>query len=104
MSGDLTTAAIDVRSFPYAAMQAVWTGSPTGTFTVEGSIDNVQNPSQVTNWFDTGTTVNSPGGSADSTLINLQGVGFAWLRLKYAFSSGTGSLDILMFAKSGGGS
>jgi hypothetical protein len=104
MSADLTTAAIDVRSFPFAAIQAVWTGSPTGTLSIDGSIDNVQNPSQVTNWFPTGTSVTSPTGSADSTLINLQGVGFAWLRLSYTYSSGTGSLSVLMFAKAGGGS
>lgn len=104
MSGDLTTAAIDVRSFPYAAIQAVWTGTPTGTFSVDGSIDNVQNPSQVTNWFPTGTSVNNPAGSADSTLINLQGVGFSWLRLSYTAGSGSGSLSVLFFAKAGGGS
>lgn len=96
MSGNLTTNGVDMLSMPFGAIEAEWTGSPTGTFSVDGSLDN-------SNWYPTGTDVNNPEGSADSTLINLQGIGFRYLRLSYTRTSGTGSLTVTFFGKGGFG-
>lgn len=101
MSGDLESAAIDMLSLPFGAIEAVWTGSPTGTLKIEGSIENVPSAEDVTRWYDTGTSVGSPAGSGSSTLVNLAGVGFRWLRVVYERSGGSGSLDITGFGKGG---
>lgn len=93
----LRTSAVDVRSLPFGALEAVWTGSPTGTFSVDASLDG-------TTWYPTGTTVNSPAGGADSTLINLSGMGFCYVSLKYTRTGGTGSLTVTAYGKAGGGS
>lgn len=88
---------MDMQSLPYASFEAIWTGTPTGTFSIEGSLDN-------TNWYPTGADVNNPAGSADSTLENLGfPAGFRYIRLSYTNISGVGLLTINGMAKAGGG-
>ena len=72
-----------------------WTGNPVGTFSVDGSLDG-------TTWYPTNTEVNNPTGSPDSTMINLIGVGFRYLRISYTAVSGTGVLNAKFFGKGGG--
>lgn len=103
-AGDMSQAtlnsnAVDMLSLPFGAIELIWTGAPTGTFSIDGSIDNVSQASQVTNWYPTGTDVSNPSGSASSTLVNLSGVGFRWIRVSYAKTSGTGSLTVNVFGK-----
>jgi hypothetical protein len=103
MAAPIFSDAVDILSLPFGAINALWTGNPVGTFSVDGSIDVVSNASLVVNWYPTGTIVNNPAGSANSTLINLMGMGFRWLRLSYTPISGAGSLTVIMFAKGAGG-
>jgi hypothetical protein len=103
MSADVASAAIDMLSLPFGALEAAWTGSPVGTFSVDGSIQNVASADLVTTWYPTGTAIEDPAGAAGSTLINLSGVGFRWLRLSYTRTSGTGSLTVTAFGKGAGG-
>lgn len=101
MSASLSTNGVDMLSLPFGAIELVWTGTPTGTFTVDGSIDAVTSPSGVTNWFNTGTTVTAPAGSASSTLVNLTTIGYRWIRVSYTRVSGSGSLAVTIFGKGG---
>lgn len=101
-NGDMSQAslqskAMDMLAFPFGALEAIWTGTPTGILKVEGSLDG-------TAFYPINVFVNNPAGSANSTLINMQGVGFRYMRLVYTRTSGTGSLTINGFAKAGGGS
>lgn len=99
MSGNLTSPGVDMLSLPFGAIELIWVGTPTGTFSVDGSIDAVSNSSLVSNWYPTGTFVNSPAGSSSSTLINLMGIGFRWLRISYTRTGGSGSLSVKIFGK-----
>lgn len=100
MSASVSTAGVDFLSLPYGSIRASWTGTPTGAFKVEGSIDNVPNAASVVNWDDTGILViDAPSGSAGASFINLVGIGFRWLRLTYTRSSGTGALNVTIFGK-----
>lgn len=99
MSGNLTTPGVDMLSLPFGAIELVWSGTPTGTFSVDGSIDNAATYNLVTNWYPTGTFINAPSGSPGSTLINLMGIGFRWIRVSYTRSSGSGSLNVKIFGK-----
>lgn len=88
---------MDMMSMPYAAFEAIWTGDPVGTFTIDGSIDGV-------NWYDTGSEVTNPSGTPASTLENLGfPAGFRYIRLSYTNASGNGLLTINGMAKAGGG-
>lgn len=99
MSGDLQSLGVDMLSLPYGAVELVWTGTPTGTFSIDGSIDNVKAASSVVNWYPTGTAIDSPAGASGSTLVNLTGIGFRWIRVSYVSTSGSGSLNITLFGK-----
>lgn len=97
MSGTnaIASTAMDLQSLPFAALEAIWTGTPTGTFSVDGSLDKVT-------WYPTNTSVNNPAGSASSTLINIGfPIGFRWLRLSYTNASGVGALTVNGMAKGG---
>lgn len=79
-------------------MELNWTGTAVGTLIVQGSIN-------ASTWYDTGQNVTNPtgAGSLDNSLINLAGVGFRYLRLKYTNSSGSGTLTCTAMAKGIGG-
>lgn len=101
LSADLSSPAVDMLSLPFGAIELVWTGDAVGVFSVDGSIDNVPNASDVVNWYPTNTDVNNPAGASSSTLVNLSGVGFRWIRVSYVSTSGTGALNVTFFGKGG---
>jgi hypothetical protein len=69
------------------AFQFNFTGTPTGSFFVDGTLDS-------TNWS---ALVLSPApaasGSAGTLLVNLSQLAFPYIRFRYTRSSGSGSLD-----------
>lgn len=77
-----------------ASLEIQWTGNCVGTFSVEGS-----NNGSV--WYPTNTEVTNPTGvgAADSTLVNLNWVGFRYLTLSYANTSGSGTLNVTASAR-----
>lgn len=82
-----------------------WTGTPTGTFTVEGCNDAVFEPNGAyvanTGSWDTLTLSSTvlASGSAGTALLNLAQLGMAYLRLHYTATSGSGSLTITAAGK-----
>jgi len=79
---------LNMSSLLYGALEAVWTGTPTGTFKVEGSLDNIS-------FFDTGTATTPAAGAAGSQLINFGfPIGFAYMRLTYTNTAGAGLLTV----------
>ena len=87
MSSDVTSSVTDVTPIESVSYQIVYTGTPTGTFTVEGSHDEVTWEALVL------SADILAAGSADNHLINLTDLGFPKIRLKYTASSGTGTLN-----------
>ena len=96
MSGTLTSQSVPVQYESNIGIQLVFTGSPTGTFTVQASNDNL-------NWetmtFSEGAI--SASGSGSSHALSVKGFGFKWIRVVYTFSSGTGVLNGNLTAKGG---
>ena len=86
MSEDIESEIIDVSQIYAAAVQSVWSGSPVGNIIVQGSCDE----DSPTNWSAIDTQ--AAGGGAGSDLVNLDGIGYRWLRVFYDDTSGTGSL------------
>ena len=96
MAGSLTSSTTNVAYTDNVGYHCVWTGTPTGTITVEASIDG-------TNWDSlTLSPTISTGGAASSTLISLNQLPYELVRLKYTRTSGTGTLNVVVMTKSVG--
>lgn len=81
------------------AIQAVWTGTPVGNFTIESSCDVGQinpstgQPSGISNWvYYNGSTV-AAGGDVGKLIWNIEPIAVKWVRLVYTRTSGTGTLN-----------
>lgn len=88
----ITSSAIDLQTMHYSGLYASWTGTPNGTFSVQGSLDGV-------NFADMGITVNAAIGAAGSRAIDIGPTAFGFIRLQYTNTSGTGTLTVVGSAK-----
>ena len=80
------------------SFQAVFTGSPVGTFKLQCSNDDVKLESQVSNWSDIASTSQAVS-AAGSILYNVNYAFYKWVRVVYTATSGTGSCDITYASK-----
>lgn len=85
-TAEILSKPVDVSGLSSATFQAVFTGTPTGTFHVEASIAD-------SNWVDLLAGIPDAAGAAGSRLISLVNLKFQKLRLKYVNASGTGTLN-----------
>lgn len=91
MSSDVTSEVVNVEYMDNVGIQAVYSGSPVGDLKIEVSQDE-------TNWDElTSVTVNIS--AAGSSTINLNQVPFAYIRVFYDSTSGSGSLTVTLTAK-----
>lgn len=106
MSGDVTSKGVFLDQLCFYAIQAVWSGSsPTGLFKLQVSNDYVpvsqtstDPAAAVTNWTD--YTASSYSITANGDYVwNVTVAAYAWVRLKYVFTSGTGTLNAKFFGK-----
>lgn len=99
----LTSTVIDMKQRHAAVIQATWTGTPTGSFSIQQALDYSEYPSgQVQNpgiWIDMGIVIGPPAGSSGSGFVDMALTGVAYLRLVYTNSSGTGTLIAYGFGK-----
>lgn len=96
MSGSVTGAAYKVRWHPYLGVQFSWTGTPTGTISLE--VSNAASPG-ASDW--TALTISGlvhPSGSAGSHYIELQ-LSATWIRAVYTRTSGSGTLTARISGK-----
>jgi len=100
MTGNITSTVVDIRGISHIGVQFIFTGTPTGTFTIECSNDYGENGSSAT-WepITTSPATISASGSAGDHLISLNSIPFGWLRAVYTFSSGTGTLNCYITGK-----
>lgn len=98
MSGNLTTAVIPIQFEDNMAIQCIWSGTPTGTIAIQGSVDNVN--------FVTvppSPAISQPAGSAGVLLANYAQLAFSYLKVTYTAGSGSGTLDVWLSGKSESG-
>lgn len=98
LSANFASDAILVDQIYGFSMHLIYTGTPSGILSIECSNDPVQRASDIANWTPiSGATVTIS--AAGDTLFNVDKVYFRWIRIKYTFSSSTGSLSANYFAK-----
>jgi hypothetical protein len=108
MSGDVVSSVINVSKSDTASVQLVWTGTPAGTFSIQGSLDyrgpdvtvNRTEPPNSGTWTSLDLDpVPTAAGVADSWLIDLQSLSFPYIRIVYTFVGSTGVLQAYVFSK-----
>lgn len=106
MSASITSKVINTQFLNEAYIQLVFTGTPTGTFTVETSGDYVPDdefrtsPPNAGNWdaLDLGTTL-SASGAAGTISVDITLSAVPYLRVVYTRASGTGTLNAKISGK-----
>ena len=104
MATSLTSPATIISNISGVGYDLAWTGTPTGTFSVQVSntitLDSEGNVATAGNW--TTLTLSSPitaSGSADNAFINLAGLEAYAVRLVYTRTSGSGTLNATIAGK-----
>lgn len=100
----LTSLATNIQFMDNVCIQLVWTGTPSGAFTIQGSLTHQQDSQG--NIINAGTWTDlslSPApvaaGSASSILIDMNQLSFPWIRVTYTKTSGTGTLTAVIGGK-----
>lgn|SRR4051812_23589679 len=88
----LESQAINIGSMKDCAFQFIWTGTPVGAFSIEGSVDGET-------FSDLGIPIEAAAGAAGSRLVNLTGIAVKHVQAVYENESGSGTLDVHACAK-----
>lgn len=91
------------------AAQVAWSGTPTGSFKLQGSCDagdssaptEALRGASVTNWTDIPSSSQSTGGVAGSAVWNVSEAGYMWFRIVYTHTSSSGTLTAARFNSKG---
>jgi|694.fasta_scaffold08687_20 hypothetical protein len=100
----ITSSEIDVTQSEIAAIELVWSGTPTGTFQIQAAVQVLGGGAAggtgagVT-WQNIISPAPTAAGAAGSHLINLSDFGFSKLRVTYTNASGTGTLNSFITVK-----
>lgn len=94
---------IDCNQVWAYSIQAVYSGTPSGTIKLQASADIVNlgadgSQPTISNWTDLSGTV-ALSGTAGSSMFTNANFGYRWVRLSYTNSSGTGTLNAVINAK-----
>ena len=95
MSGSINSTPIDLDQYKSYSCQAVWTGAPVGNVKLQISDDIVSDCSSVVNWIDYTSSSQATGGAAGSYLWNVSDANYRCVRVVYARTSGSGSINVV---------
>lgn len=101
MSGNLTSKVTNIQGLDNIGIQwNVATGTPSGTVSVQVSIDHNEAPAAAVtgNWVTLSSQVITSG-SPSPIIFNLQGLATMWIRTIYTASGGTGTGNAFICGK-----
>lgn len=103
MSADITSSSTSVKNLDKASIRVTWDigGTPSGTLTVEAKQQKKGSPDST--WFtvDMGSTITIDTSATEHQLI-FNELPFTDIRLKYSRTSGTGTMNAVISAKTVG--
>lgn len=104
MASNITSDTIYLRVECMLSIQAIWTGTPTGTLKIQtsnipGQAPAGGNPTGITTWTDYTGTSQSLTGSAGDFVWRFTFMPDTWARLVYTASSGSGTLNVYSTSK-----
>jgi len=81
------------------SIQAFWTGTLTGTISIEASLNSTDGVNG--NWTSLTVTLHGaqPAGSAGSLMVDPITVAAPWLRVRWTFVSGAGNITVYLCGK-----
>lgn len=96
MTSSFNSVPVEILQYQGVAFEIIWTGTPTGTFTVQSSNLGASD----TNWstLPLSATI-SAAGSADVAFIDVLSTQAKFLRVSYTASGSTGTVNIQVTAK-----
>jgi hypothetical protein len=110
MSADITSKVTIIQMVSYISYTLIWSGTPVGNFSVEVSNDYSENPGGTVRNAGTwvpltfnvaGSSVSTvaAGGAAGTGFFDIDGVAAYAIRLSYAATSGSGTLNAYVNGK-----
>ncbi len=90
MNAIITSDALDISDVLYITAQEIWSGAPVGNIIIEASNDGVNYEALDTQ---------AAGGGSGHHAYNSPALGWKWVRARWAFVSGTGTLDVYITGK-----
>lgn len=94
MTTTLTSLITNIQYLDNVCVQLNFTGTPTGNFYVQTSLDGL-------NWINLNLSPTPlASGSADQILLDLGNLSFPQIRVQYVPTSGSGTLNMYLGAKS----
>lgn len=100
-TASLLSAAQSLTSLDNAGIEITWTGTPTGTISILGSVSEIILDAPAINYYELSfnPALGQPAGSADGYLIDLNQFPFPYVKVQYVNNSGSGVLNAYLFGK-----
>lgn len=99
MGADITGSPTEIERYKTAGLHFIWSGG-TGAWVIEVSNSDADYRGTTNNWVDITSliagTLTNPAGSAGKDVLGISDLGFKYLRVRYARTSGTGTATVLL--------
>lgn len=93
LAGDYTSVALDVSDYDRFMLQLIWTGTPTGTFVIQTTVDDAT-------WDDLDLDpAPAPAGADGHHTIEFGQPALKSIRIFFDRTSGTGSFDAHLYGR-----
>lgn len=105
-TNQINSAVLHTGNFDNHGLEIAWTGTPTGTITIVGAVNNpypnsysAVNPIPAQNSLTFDPALAQPTGSNGGYVVDLNQFPFPLLQIQYVNTSGSGVLNVYIFSK-----
>jgi hypothetical protein len=97
----LISAAQNLQNFDNNGLEVTWTGTPTGSLAILGSVSAVIPQAAAINYYSLtfNPALDQPAGAPGGYLIDLNNFPFPYMQFQYTNMSGNGVLNVYLYSK-----